>query len=580
MRGRAASLLLSIFLAGGARADSMPAAMRVYQGELAGLAGLDGRLLAAPAFSRCGEWREERLWVEYPEERTGEVATGHFLDAQARPLAPARYRNLAGRRPELPLPFFDQGVAVVGLPAGELGYLDRQGRLLGRAAPAAAFQRQTGDLLLVEEQGRFGYIDRLGRVRIAARFNGATPFHGPCAAARLTGQWGLIDAQGAWAALPAFDELLPLDGAPRCWAFRSGDFWGLVDVAGSRVAVPAYDVVGVWHGGAVSVGRKACWGLLSANGRLLVEPRYATLAPVEKAPGLWRAQALSEGWGVVDSNGTEVVACRFDAIFPMAPGLWRACDGGCWGVWSQAEGRWAVEPRHARVLPIPPPFAGGVLAEQGGRWGTIDLATGRAVLPCRYSRIEPWLGWLAAAEGRDIRLFDPAGQMRLSWAGILEGLPDPTEMEHGLGVLRKSAGATLITRDAVLVWTNDVEAAGAWSEGRVAVRSQGRWGFVDRRGAWVVPPRFEAAGRWTGGVAPVREKGRWGLLGGDGEFRVKPVFDEAGSFWNGCLPVRRAGRWGLIDARGATVLPCAYDGLEWGFDAGGDPLRHGACPRL
>ena len=580
MRGPAASLLLSMLLAGGTRGGDTPLAMRVYQGTLAGLIGLDGRLLAAPAFSRCGDWREERLWVEYPEARTGEGGMGHFLDRQARPLAPARYRNLDGRRPELPLPFFDQGMAVVGLPAGGLGYLDLQGRLLGRAAPAAAFQRQAGDLLLVEEQGRFGYMDRQGRVRIAARFAGATPFHGPCAAARLTGQWGLVDAKGAWAALPAFDELLPLEGASRFWAYRIGQGWGLADPEGHRVTDPVFEELGLWHGAAVSVRQKGLWGVLAADDTWRVRPRFAALAPVGQAPGVWRAQLPDERWGVVDSNGVEVVACRFEAIFPITPDLWRACEDGRWGVWSQGEGRWVVEPRQARVLPLPAPFGGWVLAEQGGRWGTIDLATGSAVLPFRYSRIEPWLGWLAAAEGRNLHLFDPEGRIRLSWAGDLAGLPDPGDMEQGLGVLRKAAGATLITRGATLAWTNDVEAAGAWSDGRVAVRSQGRWGYADRQGAWVIQPRFEAAGRWSAAVAPVREEGRWGLVGVDGKFRVKPVFEESGAFWNGCLPVRREGRWGLIDARGTTVLPCDYDGMEWGCRAGGEPLRYGACPWL
>jgi hypothetical protein len=562
----------------GTQGNEAPAAWRVFRGARTGFVGREGRLLVPPVYARCGDWREGRLWVQGADDAAGAGASGFFLDRQARPLSEARYQNLADVRPELPLPFFDHGVAVVGLATGGLGYLDLRGRLLGRAAPAAAFQRQEGDLLLVEEGGRHGYMDRQGRMRIPARYAGGTPFRGTHAAVRESTPWGLIDAKGAWAVLPAYDELLGFAGEPRFWAYRLRRGWGVMDVTGRCLADPVYDEVGVWHGDVVSLCRKGLWGLLSAGGEERLPPRFATLAPVERVPGAWRAQTPDGRWGVVDSEGRELVACRFANISLLEPGRWIAHQGEGSGVWSQAERRWAVEPRHSRVLPLAAPFAGWVLVEQKGRWGAAELDTGRAALPLRFSRIEPWLGWLAAADGGTVRVFDPSAKQRLSWPGELNGLPPPHAMFDGLGVLHKARGATLITRDASWAWTNDVEAAGSWSVGWVAVRRQGRWGFVDRHGAWTIRPRFEAVGAWNGGTAPVREKGRWGLIDAHGEYRVKPAFEKMGDPWRGCVPVRREGQWGLIDRRGREVLPCAYDGLEWGSGAEDDPVRHGACP--
>ena len=81
MKGPAASLILSMLLAGGTRGGDTPLAMRVYRGTLAGLVGRDGRLLAAPAFSRCGDWREERLWVDLAARFSapGQAASAELL---------------------------------------------------------------------------------------------------------------------------------------------------------------------------------------------------------------------------------------------------------------------------------------------------------------------------------------------------------------------------------------------------------------------------------------------------------------------------------------------------------------------
>jgi hypothetical protein len=52
----------------------------------------------------------------------------------------------------------------------------------------------------------------------------------------------------------------------------------------------------------------------------------------------------------------------------------------------------------------------------------------------------------------------------------------------------------------------DYDDVGSFSEGLVAVRHEGRWGYVDGRGAPAVRPRFARAGEFVGGLAPVFEQ--------------------------------------------------------------------------
>ena len=166
-----ALLLLGLTTPGLAEGDHP---WRVFQAGKTGFASSGGRLLAAPIYAWVGAWSDGRLWVQ---EEVGPGASGTFLDPSAKLVAPARYRGLSAIRPELPLPAFERGVAVVGLADGGFGYLDRSGRLLGRTSRAGAFMRQDDPLLLIVDQGRFGYIDRQGTSlpRRACRRGGGRP---------------------------------------------------------------------------------------------------------------------------------------------------------------------------------------------------------------------------------------------------------------------------------------------------------------------------------------------------------------------------------------------------------------------
>ena len=59
----------------------------------------------------------------------------------------------------------------------------------------------------------------------------------------------------------------------------------------------------------------------------------------------------------------------------------------------------------------------------------------------------------------------------------------------------------------------------SYSEGLAAVQaSNGRWGFVNEKQAWVIPAKFEDAKEFSNGKAAVRMNGRWGFINRRGEW--------------------------------------------------------------
>jgi hypothetical protein len=61
----------------------------------------------------------------------------------------------------------------------------------------------------------------------------------------------------------------------------------------------------------------------------------------------------------------------------------------------------------------------------------------------------------------------------------------------------------------------------------------GRWGYVDSTGKFLIPPQFDSAGTFSEGLAPVELDRRFGYISIDGQFVVRPKYFRAGPFKDG-----------------------------------------------
>lgn len=93
----------------------------------------------------------------------------------------------------------------------------------------------------------------------------------------------------------------------------------------------------------------------------------------------------------------------------------------------------------------------------------------------------------------------------------------------------------------------------------VAVKVNGKWGFMDSKGNMAIKAIFEEAHNFTEGLAPVLNNGKWGYINTNGDFLVSAQYDEvAPSFHDGYVQVAKKGKWGIIDKNGKVVIPLKY----------------------
>jgi WG repeat protein len=273
------------------------------------------------------------------------------------------------------------------------------------------------------------------------------------------------------------------------------------------------------------------------------------------------AVRVNARWGYIDLAGRAVIAPRFERAEPFSEGLAAVVLDGRHG-YVDATGALVLVPRQRPAGPVHRQFSDGRAAvRDGGGVGFIDRG-GRLAIAARFSSADDFsegLAFACAAVG--CGYVDDAGH-GVFGPGLLGGAPF-REGIAGVWVGRMGMGGkqfALYDRRRGRL-TGEWESVGTMSEGLVAVRTQGLWGYVDRQGRGVIRPRFAMAGEFSGGLAPVAEQA-WtcGYADRSGAIVIPLRFRSCHPFRDGRARVELLGpdpkqpRPAFIDREGRVVI--------------------------
>ena len=110
-------------------------------------------------------------------------------------------------------------------------------------------------------------------------------------------------------------------------------------------------------------------------------------------------------------------------------------------------------------------------------------------------------------------------------------------------------------------------------EGLQGVKQNGKWGFIDKKGSFVIPPQFDNADFFSEGLAGVEQNGKWGFIDKKGSFVIPPQFDNADFFSEGLASVQQNGKWGYIDKTGKYIILANFE-RGYNFSEGLASVQH------
>lgn len=178
-----------------------------------------------------------------------------------------------------------------------------------------SIQPPTEGYRLVRKDGKYGFVDVQGRLRIANRYEDARPYHEGLAPIKLLSRWGFIDTLENIVIQPLYDEVTPFDHH-LCIVERDGHF-GLINDQGEELLPLRYDAITRLNDSRFLLTLDGRYGVADRMGDLILQPKYQDLRDLNNGYMIIR---LQDKYGVVDLGGVSIVPPLYDALFYDAAG--------------------------------------------------------------------------------------------------------------------------------------------------------------------------------------------------------------------------------------------------------------------
>ncbi len=437
---------------------------------------------------------------------------------------------------------FENGMAIVKRGA-TYGYLSLDGREVKPVYQEARFFED--GLAAVKEKGRWGVIDMTGRYVVSPTYKdtGAAFEEGRLAVKNQKNLWGYIDREGQEIIAPAYKAVSPAFSEGFAAVQGESKLWGFIDTEGRVTAKPQFKaVLTPFAEGLAGVKTLDGNGYARPDGTIAFMADYDQLFPFEdglaeiregevethavrsRPPisigigwgwGDWLAFRHHHhhpwGWGIgvpiwypgwydyetvpsitvkrgyIDKNGKVIASPANDRVFSAGEkGILLSKDGH-YG-WVNREGTYIAHTIYTGLLPDE---EDGVLLakDESKKWGLLSMEDGHKLLPFSYKEIRSLgSGYFGYKEedkwgiaGKDGSRLTAPLYLAVSKAG--EGLL-PVKTKNGWRFLTP-AGHEAFPHDDTF---SDVT---PFSSGLAGVKVKGKWGFIDKKGTYVMRPAYE-----------------------------------------------------------------------------------------
>lgn len=200
------------------------------------------------------------------------------------------------------------------LPDGTIKQINYHGSLISRKEPPqidnveVIFEEHEG-LRGIKRDGKYGFIDVRGRLRIANRYDGIGHFSEGLAAIKLIGKWGFINAQDQIVINPNYTEASAFTNGLAVVS-RNGKT-GIINHQGKFILNMEYDSIRT-EGGGFSLYKNGLTGLADTSGKIMIEPRFNHLKVL---PNGALQVSHAQKTGVISAEGLSIIPILYDALY-------------------------------------------------------------------------------------------------------------------------------------------------------------------------------------------------------------------------------------------------------------------------
>jgi hypothetical protein len=204
------------------------------------------------------------------------------------------------------------GYMLEHLPSGTTWKIDLNGVIIERSVQPDDVQKifpESEGLSAIKKDGRYGFIDNQGRLRIANRYENVKPFSESLAPAMIRGKWGYINHEDKIAIQPVYDEVSAF--RQNVALVKQKNLFGIVDRNGKLVLPPRYDSISVLTSKRFLVKQNGFWGLADGLGKMIVNPKFDQLTDLNNG---YVIVAREGKFGLLTSQGISTIPQIYDGL--------------------------------------------------------------------------------------------------------------------------------------------------------------------------------------------------------------------------------------------------------------------------
>jgi len=245
---------------------------------------------------------------------------------------------------------FSEGLAAVSIGEREKsrwGFINKEGKLIIEmqfidAVPfceygcSLQFKDGLAAIKMPGDDGKFGFIDKLGKFVISPKFERVSDFSEGLAPAMLDGKAGYINKSGEFVISPKFGAAYQFyEGLATIYENYN---YGFINKAGKVVIQPQFQWVTDFNDGValagVGQGGESKYGFINKKGEFLINPQFDSPDHVGSYLGFKEELApvkIGNKWGYMDKAGKITVKPSYDSAGQFSEGLAPVKIGNKWG---------------------------------------------------------------------------------------------------------------------------------------------------------------------------------------------------------------------------------------------------------
>lgn len=207
---------------------------------------------------------------------------------------------------------FKGGYLAEHLPSGSYMVVDLDGVIIDRSLQPENVDEifpESEGLRAIRKDGKYGFIDDRGRLRIANRYEAVKKFSNGLAAIRIRNKWGFIDHHERLVVQPVYDKV---ENFRNGYAIVSqNNLLGLVDQNGKIVLPVRYEEMVPDKENRFLLKQNGLYGLADAEGNIIINPKYDTLTDTSNGYVIVQRDGK---YGLLTLRGVSTIPMIYDGL--------------------------------------------------------------------------------------------------------------------------------------------------------------------------------------------------------------------------------------------------------------------------